>query len=100
MADQNGDWTYDDGYTMIEMVSGNTHYAPLVDFHRLHDLFSTGVLKVIHFDDVFGARISIRTDRIESIEEQTNESLNENARANAYAQERMKEKQKPSWLEE
>lgn len=96
MADDQGRWTYDDGYTLINMVSGDCHYAPIEEFGRINGLFETGVFKTISCVDVFGAPLSIRTDRIESIEQQSAASLASNERANAFEK---ANKQNPSWLD-
>ena len=98
--DANGYWSYSDGYTRIEMVSGNTHYAELSDYERIVDHFRTGLFKVIDFCDVFGADIAIRVDRIESVERQTPDAIDDNVRANDIAAEQAKQRQKPSWMDE
>ena len=97
MPDTQGKWTYGDGYTLINMISGDNHYAELKDYKMLEEWFASGVLRVIPFVDVFGSAISLRTDRVESIERHTPQSLIENERANDYEAERRHEKSGPSW---
>lgn len=99
MADNDGRWTYDDGYTLINTISGDCHHAQRADFERIARIFEEGEQRVVPFIDAFGARIRLRVDRIESVEEQTDDTLDEIARVNEYAEQRQKSKQKPSWLE-
>lgn len=98
MADSDGRWTYEDGYTLITMISGDYHHAQRGDFERIARTFDESVDRVIRFIDCFGARLRVRTDRIESIEEHTPDTLDEIARVNAHAEDRAKSG-KPSWLD-
>jgi hypothetical protein len=94
MADAQGQWTYDDGYVLINTIGGDCHYAPLDHWQLIEGWFASGILKTIPFTDVFGAKISVRTDRIESIEQRTPHSLAENTRVNEYEHAKHA---KPSW---
>ena len=100
MADSDGQWTFEDGYTLINMISGDCHHAKLRDFERLVILFeqSRAGMDIITFTDVFGVRIALRNDRIESVECKTSESIDEITRVNAHAQAREQESN-PTWME-
>lgn len=98
MADDACRFTYDDGYVLLNMISGDVHYAKLQDHEVIEEMFATQKYPILTFVDVFGSRVALRVDRVESIEEQTPAALEEIERVNAYA-EGVRKAAKPSWMD-